>query len=367
MLNIDHLPKAIRYLASLFASKNQNQFADGKDSCGNTSSLIEERASRTNPRLFAAGPFIQHSVLEKVFLVFSILFIHPVFSTVLAAPFQQSTDPTQPISIEVEHYHANAAQGQYEWVAADQAGFSGDGVMQALPEQGARITQDYVTKSPRLDYRVNFNHAGTYYVWLRAFATSSNSNSVHVGLDGQNVSTAENIYIPVTGDYVWTRGLVKSIVVSTPGEHVLNIWMRESGTIIDKLVLSQTSGFTPADKGPDETPKANAEEQSSGDGSDPEGNDTGELSSKQVILSWDPSPVSVVGYIVYNGATADTASQEAAVLSVDLGTIDALNPKWLCDLRNDLGVLPGEQVCFRVKAYDGSQLSDYSEAVCTIH
>jgi hypothetical protein len=88
---------------------------------------------------------------------------------------------------------------------------------------------------------------------------------------------------------------------------------------------------------------------------------------KKVILSWDPSPVPVLGYYVYYGATPETASQQAATLSVDLGTIDALDPKWLCDLKTDLGVLPGKQVCFRVKAYDGSQLSDYSEAACTIY
>jgi hypothetical protein len=567
MLDIDHLPKAIRYLASLFASKNQDQFADGKDSCGNTSTFVAERASRsrTKPSHFAAGSFILRCILEKFFLVFSILFIHLVFNPVLATSFQQSTDPIQPISIEVEHYHAKAAQGQYEWVAADQAGFSGDGAMQALPEVGAIYTQDYVTQSPRLDYRVNFNSAGTYYVWLRAFGPSESANSVHIGLDGQKVSTAENIYIPVTDDYAWTYGLGHSIEITAPGEHILNIWMRESGTVIDKLVLSQDAGFTPADKGPDETPKANGDGQSSGDdtsdntlpfqqstdpiqpisievehyhakaaqgqyewvaadqagfsgdgamqalpevgaiytqdyvtqsprldyrvnfnsagtyyvwlrafgpsesansvhigldgqkvstaeniyipvtddyawtyglghsieitapgehilniwmresgtvidklvlsqdagftpadkgpdetpkangdgqssGDDSSGGesdnngdsnngeaDTGESSGKKVILSWDPSPVSVLGYIVYYGATPETASQQAATLSVDLGTIDALDPNWPCDLKEDLGVLPGERVCFRVKAYDGSQLSDYSEAVCTTY
>jgi hypothetical protein len=286
MLNIDHLPKAIRYLASLFASKNQDRFVDGKDACGNNSTFVAERASRTKPSLFTAGSFIQHFILKKIFLVFSILFIHPVFSPVLANPFQQGTDPTQPISIEVEHYHAKEAQGQYEWVAADQAGFSGDGAMQALPEGGAIYTQDYVTQSPRLDYRVKFNSAGTYYVWLRALATSGNANSVHIGLDGQKVSTAENIYLPVTGDYAWTYGLNHSIEITAPGEHILNVWMRESGAIIDKLVLSQDAGFTPADKGPEETPKANGGEQSSGDEA-PDKDGSSNAASSQTILKVD--------------------------------------------------------------------------------
>ena len=298
-----------------------------------------------------------------------------------SAPYQQGADPNQPISIEAEHYHDKADQNGHSWVPSNQLGFSGDGAMQALPEDTVTIVSDYAARSPRLDYQVKFERAGTYYVWLRAFGVSHSSNSMHVGLNGQEISSARYINVPVTGDYVWTDGLVKRIEISVPGVHTVNVWMRESGTIIDKLVLSLDAGFSPGGKGPEETAKVNGEGQSNGDGSsggdsnngdsddgsDPGSNDSGDPSSKTIILSWDPSPVSVLGYIVYYGETPETASKEATVLSVDLGTVDALDPKLLCDLKNDLGIVSGEQVCFRVKAYDGSELSDYSASVCTIH
>jgi hypothetical protein len=41
--------------------------------------------------------------------------------------------------------------------------------------------------------------------------------------------------------------------VPTAGRHVFNVWMREDGTIIDKIVLTSNSGYTPTGTGPAES------------------------------------------------------------------------------------------------------------------
>ena len=73
-----------------------------------------------------------------------------------------------------------------------------------------------------------------------------------------------------------------------------------------------------------------------------------------LFLNWN-SNTGIVGYVVYYGATPETAinvASETATTSVRL-------------MRDtDLGLNPGDNVCFRLKAYDGQTLSDFSAAAC---
>ncbi|MEM1173883.1 MAG: chitobiase/beta-hexosaminidase C-terminal domain-containing protein, partial [Pseudomonadota bacterium] len=51
--------------------------------------------------------------------------------------------------------------------------------------------------------------------------------------------------------------------VTTPGVHTVNVWMREDGLIVDKLVLTTDAGFDPVavfgDQGPPESPRVERE------------------------------------------------------------------------------------------------------------
>jgi hypothetical protein len=44
------------------------------------------------------------------------------------------------------------------------------------------------------------------------------------------------------------------VEIDAPGVHTVNIWMRESGAIIDKLVHSPDAGYMPSNDGADESP-----------------------------------------------------------------------------------------------------------------
>ena len=658
MLNIDYFPKKIRSLARLFASKNQHRLVVGKDSCNNSSKFITDRASRENSSVFAARLIIQRSVLEKIFLVFSILCIHTVLSTVLAAPFQvveyivddgdsgfsvvgnwqesRSVDEFQGTSkytkddsataiwetalepgtykvyawwtaeksdgstwdrderadyivyhdggtlevevnqrqeaaqwnllgtvtmttgtARVELIHDSETKGStsadaIKWVTDDSGNGSnnddsGDGSGKAVEYivddgdsgfsvvgnwQESRSVDEFQGTSKytkddnataiwetalepgtykvyawwtaeksdgstwdrdeRADYIV-YHDGGTLEVevnqrqeaaqWNLLGTVTMTTGTARVELihdsetkgstsadaikwvtdDSGNGSNNDDSgdgsgkaveYIVDDGDSgfsvvgnwqesrsvdefqgtsKYTKDDNATAIWETalePGTYKVYAWWtaeksdgstwdrderadyivyHDGGTLevevnqrqeaaqwnllgtvtmttgtarVELIHDSETKGSTSADAikwvTDDSGNGSNNDNDSSGEESPNNGNsnsgdsssgevDTGELSGKKVILSWDPSPVSVLGYIVYYGATPETASREATILSVDLGMVDALDPKMLCDLKNDLGILPGEQVCFRVKAYDGSELSDYSESVCTIH
>ena len=114
--------------------------------------------------------------------------------------------PTAWSSIEAENFDGNVGQGGKSWTPyTATAGFSGTGALQATPNTGVNNDTGYVANSPRLDYRINFVKTGVHYVWVRGVGPTGSDDSVHVGLDGAAVATADRISsLPGTG-YGWTQ------------------------------------------------------------------------------------------------------------------------------------------------------------------
>jgi lysophospholipase L1-like esterase len=188
--------------------------------------------------------------------------------TLSAAPYQQDTATGQ-VVFEAEHADANIARGGYSWEVDTTSGYSGDSALRALPGSGgAQKNPGYSLTSPELDYQVNFTRTGTHYVWVRGLGSASSNNSVHVGLDGAEIASSEALNFPVTGSWVWHGGAgVASFQVASTGVHTVNVWMRESGFRIDKLVVTTESAFAPAGIGPAESPYSGSGGGSGGGGS----------------------------------------------------------------------------------------------------
>jgi hypothetical protein len=141
------------------------------------------------------------------------------------------------------------------------SGYSGSGALQALPNTGTLVSLTDLANSPRLDYPVNFTKTGTHYIWLRGVGPSTSDNSVIVGLDGSAASDGNQV-ATITGDaYGWANqdndGAVRTINVERVGLSTLNVWMREDGIVVDKLLITANSAYTPSGNGPAESPTAN--------------------------------------------------------------------------------------------------------------
>lgn len=160
------------------------------------------------------------------------------------------------VEFQAENYHETVAgtDGHLWQPVTTPEGFLGEGAMQSLPNTGADIDTDYVNLCPHLDYRVNFQTTGTYYVWLRAYALSDADDSCHVGLDGAAAPSAERITGFAYGawdhwdwsNYSSSAGQA-TVEIAYTGEHTINVYMREDGLIVDKIVLTNDDQFVPAD------------------------------------------------------------------------------------------------------------------------
>ena len=99
------------------------------------------------------------------------------------------------IVIEAEHFSTAESRGQQSWtVARERAGFSGDGYVVAGPDRGTTVEPGrFRDDSPALRYTISVDQPGTYVVYVRGMAADSASNSVHIGLDNEEVRLADRV------------------------------------------------------------------------------------------------------------------------------------------------------------------------------
>ena len=180
--------------------------------------------------------------------------------TVYALPKEESEGPfleaNGQVVFEAEHFESNTPRSAHSWDSVANAQASGQFVMKANPNSGQTLDTNYVATSPQLNFPVQFTSTGTYYVWVRGSGPSANDDSCHVGLGGAAVSSADRIST-FTSNLGWSRatmdGPLATLQVSQAGLRNINLWMREDGFSVDKIVLTKNQNFVPTGTGPAES------------------------------------------------------------------------------------------------------------------
>ena len=162
------------------------------------------------------------------------------------------------VVIETEHYDNQINRSGYSWnFETINSEYSADGYIKVLPVGDIIFYADAVSYSPELDYIINFTNSGTYFVWVRGQARDSNSNSFHMGLNGvlQLKTTTINWFFNFSS-WEWSNkseGGLSQINIPSPGVYTINVWMRETGFSLDKIVFTSNLTFIPQGLGPAET------------------------------------------------------------------------------------------------------------------
>ncbi|HUU18123.1 MAG TPA: PA14 domain-containing protein [Sedimentisphaerales bacterium] len=192
---------------------------------------------------------------RKLVYLFSFVLVAGLVGGVASAdPLHQDPGPDGIVSVEAEHFDENVPLSGAEWVEVGPTeGFTGTAGMQVLGP--SFYDPGYAATSPRLEYEINFVKTGTHYVWILAWAASGSDDSCHVGLDGEETPLSSNWS---GGGNTWSNDRYpetgrEQFEVTTTGIHVLNIWVREDGLIVDKIVLTTNPDYTPTGDGPPES------------------------------------------------------------------------------------------------------------------
>ncbi|MEM7576548.1 MAG: putative Ig domain-containing protein [Planctomycetota bacterium] len=157
------------------------------------------------------------------------------------------------VTIEAERFSNRVDRDDgYVWTVQDNANASDGQVVTALQGGFAGILNPGAD-DPRLDYQVTFETPGTYYVWIRGFGSGS-ADSAHIGLNGTQITTQGGISDISGSNPNWgsrgTGGNTISLDIPAAGDYTLNLWPREDGVSIDKLLLTTDPSYTPSGTGP---------------------------------------------------------------------------------------------------------------------
>ncbi len=182
-----------------------------------------------------------------------------------AAPGGAFIEQGGQIVLEAEHFAESLARNGQAWsLQTDRAGFSGAGFLAALPDTGSNLDTGFASTSPELRYALQVTTTGTYYVWLRALVDNNQQDSAHAGLNGQAVASADRLTLNANnyGQWAWTRNTADnasaSLSITAPGTYTLNVWMREDGFRLDRILLTTNRGYRPSGSGPAESSRAGA-------------------------------------------------------------------------------------------------------------
>lgn len=195
---------------------------------------------------------------------------------VLPTPTPTGTPPTQGmfqeqdgnVVMEAEHFTGSiAGSGAAEFhtweVTTELSGYTGDAALQALPNDGVDTGSEI--NGPALVYDIAFQTPGTYYVHVRgrAVVPRLQNDAIHVGLNGLAVTNlmGNGLNSFSTPLFTWrSRSNIDedtAVNVPAPGIYTFYLWMKEDGTLVDKIWLSTTQDVIfngSAAVGPDESP-----------------------------------------------------------------------------------------------------------------
>ncbi len=159
------------------------------------------------------------------------------------------------VVLEAEYHDSLSEVDSHQWVTINKNGASNQVAMVTTPDNNTRFQNS--NGSPSIGYFAYFDRPGTWYVWLRGSGDTVNgegsSDSVHVGLNGSLSATADKID-NFPADWNWTNSTIDkvraSLSVPSTGIHAVNLWMREDGLIVDKILLTTDSNYIPSGTGP---------------------------------------------------------------------------------------------------------------------
>lgn len=160
-------------------------------------------------------------------------------------------DPDKPTIIEAEDYSSQKSPDSHAWKKVK--GERKDVPVHILAAPSNNTVYDlkkknFEKRSPCVSYTLNFQKAGTYYVWVRGLGEAGGA-SVAIGYDGELLkSQFVGFFGPKYGWLgVFSDGDRIKLTVEKSGDHTLGLWMVEDGVRIDKIVVSSDPGYDPND------------------------------------------------------------------------------------------------------------------------
>ncbi|MBN1673067.1 MAG: chitobiase/beta-hexosaminidase C-terminal domain-containing protein [Kiritimatiellae bacterium] len=159
------------------------------------------------------------------------------------------------VVIEAEDYtRLGGSLGGAWYLNTARAGHLGTGYVQSTTDDPSTLS--FSADNSRVEYDIDFQETGTYYLFLRTSSDDETQNGFFATLNGSHF-TLEHVYGPDTPFYVWVsqitpnwtwytdaggagaRGNRVWCTITTPGVHTVAIHRRDKSTRLDRIWLSK--------------------------------------------------------------------------------------------------------------------------------
>lgn len=112
-----------------------------------------------------------------------------------------------------------------------------------LPRQ-INLQDSFSREAPLLEYDIDFTEIGPHFLYMRHRSPNNEDNSYSFFLDGVKI---EEVHINQLSSDAWVyHEELPSFEVAAAGRHTLSIYMREDGTPLDHLIISNNPALNAA-------------------------------------------------------------------------------------------------------------------------
>lgn len=161
------------------------------------------------------------------------------------------------LALEAERGAAIPGIGAHAWQTQTvQAGYAGDGYARALPDTGLILEAVDAGDSPMLSFPIYSNLPASFRVWVRGMAPDAAGDSLHVGLNDEPAASTTRL-TGFTDEWGWASltmdNAQPTLNLAAGGAYTLNLWMREDGLRLDRVLLVTDTNYIPTGVGPAES------------------------------------------------------------------------------------------------------------------
>jgi murein DD-endopeptidase MepM/ murein hydrolase activator NlpD len=132
------------------------------------------------------------------------------------------------------------------------SGATNECYLEATPNNGMNLDPLTPSQSPELRYNNVYlippQNPTTYYVWVCGRGDNGSNDSLHMGAGGSNISTLANIDGYNSASWVWRSQRstnFRPTVSAGLGQNVFNVWMREDGMRIARILMTTNPNYNP--------------------------------------------------------------------------------------------------------------------------
>ncbi len=138
------------------------------------------------------------------------------------------------------------------WCVNAIGGATNECYMEAAPNNGANISTSYSTLSPEMRYSTYLippANPTVHYVWVCGYGGSSSDDSMHMGVGNNALSSLSNMD-GFGASWYWRsqRGSQRPSFSGGLGSTTVNVWMKEDGLRIGRILTTTSSTYNPNGK-----------------------------------------------------------------------------------------------------------------------